>query len=66
LTPIKPITMQDVRLIAGEGPLSARTVLHSVNVILQQKGIVLERGAISGAAKAMTTTTLTLLGTSVL
>jgi hypothetical protein len=35
--PLRPITMQDIRLIAGEGTLSARTVLEAVNVILRQR-----------------------------
>jgi hypothetical protein len=37
MTTIKPITMQDVRLVAGEGPLSATTVLDAINVILKQR-----------------------------
>jgi hypothetical protein len=31
------ISMQDVRLVAGEGKLSAHTVLVAVNVILRQR-----------------------------
>lgn len=33
----KPITMQDVRLCAGEGKLSASTVLQAVNAILNRR-----------------------------
>lgn len=36
------ISMQDVRLVAGEGKLTARQVLDSVNIILRQRA---ERGA---------------------
>jgi hypothetical protein len=34
---MKPITMQEVRLVAGEGKLNAATVLQAVNVILKQR-----------------------------
>lgn len=35
----KPITMQDVRLYAGEGKLSAATILQAVNAILARRSI---------------------------
>lgn len=38
--PMTPITMQDIRLVAGEGKLPAWAVLDAVNAILRQRGIV--------------------------
>ena len=35
--PTPAITMQDVRLVSGEGKLSAATVLQAVNAILAQR-----------------------------
>lgn len=35
--PPKPINMQDIRLVAGEGKLDAHTVLIAVNIILRQR-----------------------------
>jgi signal-transduction protein with cAMP-binding, CBS, and nucleotidyltransferase domain len=32
-----PITMQDIRLIAGEGKLTKKTIKQSVNVIKKQR-----------------------------
>lgn len=32
-----PLTMQDVRLIAGEGTLEPHTVLAACNVLMQQR-----------------------------
>lgn len=37
MSDLKPITMQDVRLIAGEGKLEAWTVLEACNVINRQR-----------------------------
>ena len=34
-----PITMQDIRLCAGEGKLSAATVLQAVNAILGRRAL---------------------------
>ncbi len=34
---VRPITMQDVRLAAGEGKLSAHDVLNAVNAILRNR-----------------------------
>lgn len=33
----KPITMQDIRLAAGEGPLSAMEVLHAANAVIRSR-----------------------------
>jgi hypothetical protein len=41
--PSETISMQDVRLVAGEGKLSAHTVLDAVNVILRQRQNASER-----------------------
>ncbi len=33
----RPITMQDIRLMAGEGKLSAHTVLEAANAVLRSR-----------------------------
>lgn len=38
-----PIGMQDIRLVAGEGKLSAANVLDATNIILRQRARVLEQ-----------------------
>lgn len=45
LAKAKPITMQDVRLVAGEGKLAAHTVLDAVNAILRQRHALQPEGA---------------------
>jgi hypothetical protein len=41
------ISMQDVRLVAGEGKLSARQALDAVNVTLRQRAERAERGGVA-------------------